>query len=131
MPSTKKRKRIKKANNTACLVRSASLLDLQYVIGMLVSRPDCRPPAPALTRGGRWEQLRPGAATHLPFVQVIIRCNTAKAGLGTGFYAPCFFRNFFAAKSVCINNVVFSDVFTGENRQVFIIKDGFLLDIRN
>ena len=41
---------------------------------------DCRPPAPALTEGGCWEQLKPGEATHLPFRAGYNWVCTAKVG---------------------------------------------------
>jgi len=41
--------------------------------------------------GGRWEQLRSGAATHLPFRAGHNWMRTAKAGYGTGASAPVFF----------------------------------------
>ena len=69
---------------------------------MLVSRLDCRPPAHALTMGGRWEQLRSGAATHLPFRAGHNQMHTAKAGWGEFLLSPLLFIfvNFFHFVSV-------------------------------
>ena len=45
-----------------------------------------------MTYGGRWEQLKSGAATHLPIGAGHNRMHTAKAGLGMeNFASPCFF----------------------------------------
>jgi len=53
-----------------------------------------------MTYGGRWEQLKSGAATHLPFGAGHNRMHTAKAGSGMeNCGSPCFFAvkivNFF------------------------------------
>ncbi len=53
--------------------------------------PDCRPPAHALTMGGRWEQLKPGAATHLPIGAGHNQMCTAKAGRHGEQLLPMFF----------------------------------------
>jgi len=52
---------------------------------------DCRPPAYALTSGGRWEQLKPGAATHLPFRAGHNRTHAANAGMAWGVFTPHVF----------------------------------------
>jgi len=44
-----------------------------------------------LTLGGRWEQLRPGAATHLPVRAGHNWMRTAKAGMAWGALLPMFF----------------------------------------
>ena len=45
-----------------------------------------------MTYGGRWEQLKSGAATHLPIGAGHNWMHTAKAGLGMESIAsPCYF----------------------------------------
>ena len=45
-----------------------------------------------MTYGGRWEQLKSGAATHLPIGAGHNWMHTAKVGLGMeNFASPCFF----------------------------------------
>ena len=53
--------------------------------------PDCRPPAYALTIGGRWEQLKPGAATHLPFRAGHNQMCHGRSGSAWGAVAPHVF----------------------------------------
>ena len=71
-----------------------------YNTGCLTSLSYCRPPAPALTDGGRWEQRRLGAATHLPVGAGHNRTHTAKAGMARGAFAPLVFIWYFTQKIV-------------------------------
>ena len=76
----------------ACCV----LVDPHQIFGTLVSPAYCRPPAYALTIGGRWEQRSMGTATHLPFRAGHNWMHTAKAGSMGSFGSPCFlYVNFF------------------------------------
>jgi len=73
-----------------------------------------------MTYGGRWEQLKSGAATHLPFRAGHNRMHTAKAGLGMengGF--PCLFYEVFVIFEITAKKILATGDKIGYNTQVY------------